>query len=726
MPGEISKKESEGVKRFREQVIKLETSAKDSCVFLDQCVRLITSLKPTDKDYSAKKLVLESAYMRAAQKLLGRNKDFIHVCVLAEDLPRFDPSGKFKEIKSFLLAEYKKSLSQYVINNAFNAGATRDLPKSFWPELEGFATATEEARRALQAHEARTTRPSSKDNIPRVKLPKHKQSLAIALEGLVRRINVVFLPSPYGVSSLIGALSSQLGISLSDTEAATLMEKKILKKDGLILKRDPHEEGVIKIYVDFGGQSAGSTPSSKIKGFPEDSQLGKVASLLSERLSESEISKGLLAFRHLFAALSSQPCAIDGTVAVELYLNNKSAIDSIFQGKGASASDLTLIRNTLSWCFDSATASERYNGDWNYNSFKQFFKDFGKLLALNPDTESSANLLLNCSTAFAEHYPYLEKLMANAGENIKHYSDLPSSQSLGVLGEDAMFRSLTDRFKGDAHFVAMLYGCQGVRLVTSVDGKAAEIKKRIDVLKQFGMEFPERFTPEILENAYLTAIGKADMRRKTAFVVLNKDDYNGAFLQMAHLYQSLIDKGYNLILCEANTDMGVAERFFNYGRLQRDSGKISHFKPGAQDHTRYDFVVIGGHGNPSSIQMGKDNGGPSESSYLDLDDYSRLKSYGDWRSMLSKWSAICLVACSTGKEVKPEQPSNFANMMEMMKRLSDAILFAPGIDAGVTGFIFDKNGYVRDVTIADENRRLRMANEIPKRLQQKGEGKPEG
>jgi len=290
---------------------------------------------------------------------------------------------------------------------------------------------------------------------------------------------------------------------------------------------------------------------------------------------------------------------------------------------------------------------------------------------------------------------FVRRTINAAGKNAEHVT--PFLDKIYDHRKDTSFMSLFRSFKGSEHYAAALYGCKGVQEQKTLKGKAAEIQSRIDVFKEFGFEYVERLDPELLEHFYKVATGKAEeldsegRPRKLAIIVLNKDDQNGAFCGEQKLYHSLIDQGYNLIFCEAGKDTEVAERFFNHGRL----ASTPIFSQG-MEIKKYDLLILGGHGSPYGIQFGRSN---DEASRIDLQDYTKLKEYGDWEGMFTERAAILLWSCSTGGKLEEKVKSDFSNIMTMISDLSIQTTFAPilPISKGSNKTIeFDSDGYVVD------------------------------
>jgi len=254
-----------------------------------------------------------------------------------------------------------------------------------------------------------------------------------------------------------------------------------------------------------------------------------------------------------------------------------------------------------------------------------------------------------------------------------------------------------------ARYVIALSGCEGVKSQKTMEGKVREIRERIKVLEELGIEFVGRFQPEALESTYLVATGKADMSRKLAIIVMPKADWNGSLYSGSGLYQSLLDNGYNVLICEAGTDGELAERFFNYGRREKNAAKNFHFHPGKADHTRYALAVFAGHGTPETLSLGTNQAtfGPAT---LDVEDEFMLRKYGNWKEMLTEKAPVCLWACSTGADWHMLMP-DVGGLIEMFGKAVPYIIISPNAFLlGVANQMVSKNNLMRkmgDITGAE-------------------------
>nr|AIF06755.1 hypothetical protein [uncultured marine group II/III euryarchaeote KM3_195_B08] len=144
--------------------------------------------------------------------------------------------------------------------------------------------------------------------------------------------------------------------------------------------------------------------------------------------------------------------------------------------------------------------------------------------------------------------------------------------------------------------------------------------------------------------------------RPTLLAVYGKDDHNGAF----YLYQGNFDhlsKSFKIVLYETDNERGV----YNAVReTHKKHGQITHF-------------MIGGHGTPDSIALGRIKPGDSkeerERKILDLTDTKELAKL----KVHLKGATLLLESCSTGRKQEDRE-----NMREMLMRSLDVVeVFAP-------------------------------------------------
>lgn len=318
-----------------------------------------------------------------------------------------------------------------------------------------------------------------------------------------------------------------------------------------------------------------------------------------------------------------------------------------------------------------------------------------------------------------QFYGYYE---ANSGRFGKLQNDDPEklfslfSEIAKIMGSYAVraFDTLISKKLDIADFlkIARAGGPSAVKLLLGYESdfeartmaeNIKKVKNEVDFLNaNYGIEFFERFSKKMLENAYLTATDpKFSKGKRIALVILNKNDDARTYEHGAREYESLIDNGYCLVFCEAKDDKEMAERFFNHGT--REGGKRT------LADRKYDLLVIAGHGSPQKIRFNK---GFDETSFLGLEDFSKrgLK-LGSWNGMFAPDAAIVLISCSTGKDMSSGGiTGNFTNIMSMISALAlGTDVFAPEVDTYLKSFIFDNDGKCVGVNYREgKTRKARM------------------
>ncbi len=206
-----------------------------------------------------------------------------------------------------------------------------------------------------------------------------------------------------------------------------------------------------------------------------------------------------------------------------------------------------------------------------------------------------------------------------------------------------------------------------------------QIKKMLSVMEKLDLQTYHRYSPKMLENIYRTATEAAfSDGKRLACVVLPKSDYNNVAGGEAHLYESLIDHGYNLVMCETAKDVDVIRRFLNNGM---EPGNTS-----AVGSRTYDLAVFEAHGtiNAMAYDYTEDNfrsllgplldeGGrltPGDISKVSQEVVEKYKKYpgmveekdkyfqpGIMAPKLSKKATVCLFSCFSGADIYDEMVS---------------------------------------------------------------------
>jgi hypothetical protein len=138
----------------------------------------------------------------------------------------------------------------------------------------------------------------------------------------------------------------------------------------------------------------------------------------------------------------------------------------------------------------------------------------------------------------------------------------------------------------------------------------------------------------------------------TFIFVYPHHDYNGAFYSDSKNTDYIMDKGKTLIV-EASSDVEL------YLMLEKMHKK----------HGKFDYIFIGGHGEPTKITLGKEN---KPYSYLDVTDYDIMEKIGELMNKKNKNRSLILVSCSTGDE---KSTRSIANIMASASKVP--YVFAP-------------------------------------------------
>jgi hypothetical protein len=190
------------------------------------------------------------------------------------------------------------------------------------------------------------------------------------------------------------------------------------------------------------------------------------------------------------------------------------------------------------------------------------------------------------------------------------------------------------------NMISALWKCAGVAEQKTMEGKISEINKRMAVLERLGIQSPNRYGYEALENTYLAVTGKK-IGSKIAYVMFPREDWNGAFYNDQDVFKSLMEKGYSLIICEAGTDTEMKERWFNYGLLESDR------QASALKGKKYAGFVWGAHASPTSMCLSSSRFKGSR--YFTTKDEKWMSEF-DFGSMLDGKAKGVLIACSAGKK----------------------------------------------------------------------------
>lgn len=176
-------------------------------------------------------------------------------------------------------------------------------------------------------------------------------------------------------------------------------------------------------------------------------------------------------------------------------------------------------------------------------------------------------------------------------------------------------------------------------------------------VKKCGIKNLDRFSPALLDKVYAD---REDKEKPYGLIVLATADYNGAFNKDEEMYdgfyKTLEQNGYKLLLSEADSDRAVLKNIQN-AFSRKGSRKMS-------------FLIVGGHGQPESIQFGnqenihkrsRKNPATGEVSrnasiYEDEDSHIRMTVRAS-RKYIEPQAEVLTIACSSGmKDEKGTYP----------------------------------------------------------------------
>ena len=184
--------------------------------------------------------------------------------------------------------------------------------------------------------------------------------------------------------------------------------------------------------------------------------------------------------------------------------------------------------------------------------------------------------------------------------------------------------------------------------------------------KELGIEYFLRYSPELLKELERNLDKKYNSKKPLLLVTYNKNDWNGSFYIGGRNLDELT-KFYKVIVVEVDTEDAF------YAKVQQV----------AEKYGKIDTLMIGGHGDPSSINLGK---GSEESKDLDIGDEENLAGI---KGYLIEKPTIILESCSTGETENA--------IGAVISRVLKARLFAPLIPGSLVDFEFDATGRIRDI-----------------------------
>jgi hypothetical protein len=178
-------------------------------------------------------------------------------------------------------------------------------------------------------------------------------------------------------------------------------------------------------------------------------------------------------------------------------------------------------------------------------------------------------------------------------------------------------------------------------------------------------------------------LSDAGRDRPLAVVIVNIDDYNGAF-EAPFLIDDFSRSGrYDVVYLEACSDRQAREAL---GSLYQTTGG-----------RRIEALVLGGHGSRTSLQLGKTGScgsGDPDAPWIDVADLEN----GEWRSLdtyLSPTAHVILWACSNGapEEAPPAQNLRIPNLAdEFASALPGRTIHATETPNNIAGITFTSVG----------------------------------
>jgi len=159
-------------------------------------------------------------------------------------------------------------------------------------------------------------------------------------------------------------------------------------------------------------------------------------------------------------------------------------------------------------------------------------------------------------------------------------------------------------------------------------------KKVMELIDKYNITYGIRYSPEFLNKMYDGIKGKQDETMPLCIVVMTKDDWNGAFYNDRAIYDQLSET-HRVAVVEVETDTDFYKKI---NEIRDMHGKAS-------------LMIIGGHGNPEGIRLGR---GGTEREYIDETDIKQEESeMTGVGSAISKGGTVILASCSTGKGRQP-------------------------------------------------------------------------
>jgi hypothetical protein len=179
--------------------------------------------------------------------------------------------------------------------------------------------------------------------------------------------------------------------------------------------------------------------------------------------------------------------------------------------------------------------------------------------------------------------------------------------------------------------------------------------------EKYGIEVFGRYTPHTLKSIF-----EDDKMGVTpphsGLIVMPKDDWNGAFFQNAAIWQKMVC-GLHTRIAEAGSKIQIARSIINHSR---QVGPI-------------EYLIIGGHGSPRSIQMGAMDLAEDQTrsrSQILIDDFQKKGVNRLFKDYFIPEPTIIAVSCSTGADLERSPVSSNSNDHHDARGSSDTIPFS--------------------------------------------------
>ncbi|NYZ77484.1 DUF4347 domain-containing protein [Candidatus Micrarchaeota archaeon] len=177
-------------------------------------------------------------------------------------------------------------------------------------------------------------------------------------------------------------------------------------------------------------------------------------------------------------------------------------------------------------------------------------------------------------------------------------------------------------------------------------------EKTLELHKKCGIMYFMRYTKAMLEKAYASLDSAYEKDAHNSVIIYNKNDWNKAFYNDWKALD-VFKKSPRLFIYEVDSDK---EFFATIEDISDNYGRIN-------------AIVIGGHGNPNSIELGASSG---DRGNIDMSDKHELEVL---RDSFVETPQVVIVGCSTGKKAN--------GIAAMISDAWDAELWAPTMPSDV-------------------------------------------